>query len=150
MYTKFKLGEDCSLLWIFPPALQQSQQRTANSWLPGLCLPLHRNSQNSLLATLARVSYFIAVFLWQKKRSWKREGFAKNISFCSSRSTCCCKWYRIILVLVGLPRPLPAPIFIWAAGDWEQHLQVKHAGDTAGSMAGEREPESWRKPLEYA
>lgn len=42
----------------------------------------------------------------------------------------------------GLPRPLPAPIFSWAAGDVQQHLQIKHGGSASGSMAGEREPES--------
>ena len=43
---------------------------------------------------------------------------------------------------MGLPRPLPAPIFSWAVGDLEQHLQIKHAGNAAGSAAGEREAES--------
>lgn len=110
---------------------------------------MHRNSQKSLHAVLATISGFIAVFL-QQKWDHKKSQFAKNIPLCSSLSMDCCKQYRSIHDSVHFPHPLPAPLFCWAAGDLELHLQIKRAGNAIGSTTGEMEPESRRNPLEYA
>lgn len=76
------------------------------------------------------------------KKKKKKSQFAKNVPLCSSLSMYCSRQYRSIHDSVHFPHPLHAPLFCWAAGVSELHLQIKCVENALGSMTGETETES--------